>query len=101
MPHYTYACVDCGPFDMFRSIAHFAAPCDCPTCGQLAERQLAGPMLAGGAQPKPAMPAGTRAHRAGCGCCGPVMSKTASAAAQAAGAPMTARARPSSFLSGG
>lgn len=102
MPRYTYACAACGPFDAARSLAEFADPCDCPSCGALAERQLALPMLAGGAAPLPlAADGGAKTHRAGCGCCSPMRSKIASATTQAAGASKTARAAAPAFLSGG
>jgi putative FmdB family regulatory protein len=76
MPLYDYECTACGPFTEFGSMAAFAAPQACPTCGAASGRNLmASPSL----KPEPVSTA-TALRRAGitpsrhpaaCGCCTP------------------------------
>ena len=40
MPLYDYICADCGPFKETAPISQYDAPCACPTCGTLSERNL-------------------------------------------------------------
>lgn len=82
MPEYDYACPCCGPFFMFRPMAEYAEPQECPDCGRMALRgHLSAPAIAGkGAKPMMAAinernpEAGSRfstgtSHPGGCGCC--------------------------------
>ncbi|MEO0915141.1 MAG: zinc ribbon domain-containing protein, partial [Pseudomonadota bacterium] len=40
MPMYTYTCRACGDFNEMAPLSQFDAPCTCPTCGLLSERNL-------------------------------------------------------------
>jgi putative FmdB family regulatory protein len=53
MPLYGYQCAECGPFQVSRSLAEFAADAECPTCRHASPRILAAPGLM-------TMPANTR-----------------------------------------
>lgn len=73
MPAYEYVCATCGQFTASRSMAAFAEPADCPTCGGSAPRLLLSAPFLGG-QPRSRLGAAAAApsarHAAGCGCCG-------------------------------
>ncbi len=71
MPTYDYGCERCGPFSENRPMAEFAKPQPCPSCGALAPRSLASPMMAAGANSEPAAAGASpfRAHPGGCACC--------------------------------
>ena len=93
MPTYDYLCTECGSFSALRPMADYAAPQDCPGCGQSSRRaMLTVPNIA-------AMPAGRRnafatnersanaprlssagSHRAGCSCCSPAKAEAPQAA---------------------
>lgn len=45
MPLYGYQCTKCGPFEDFCSVANFAKPMACPSCGAAAPRQVAAAQL--------------------------------------------------------
>ncbi|MBX3539492.1 MAG: zinc ribbon domain-containing protein [Chelatococcus sp.] len=80
MPVYDYECHACGPFTALRPMADFAAPCDCPDCGEEAPRVLLtapaigmanrSSHLAHAANERSAHePRRSSGHGAGCGCC--------------------------------
>lgn len=46
MPTYTYACRDCGQFDLLRAICGRDELASCPHCGDAATRVFAAPHLA-------------------------------------------------------
>jgi putative FmdB family regulatory protein len=45
MPIYEYRCKACGPFEDFCSMGDFAKPMSCPSCRELAPRQVAAAQL--------------------------------------------------------
>lgn len=70
MPTYDYSCATCGPFSEVRSMAEFAQPQPCPTCGDAAPRAfLSAPALGGSAKNEAAAPSPIRPHPGGCRCC--------------------------------
>lgn len=80
MPVYEYMCPEHGPFEAMRPMADYAAPCDCPDCGEAAPRvMLTVPRLAvmdGATRTAHATnerarhePKSTRTHGPGCSCC--------------------------------
>lgn len=62
MPMYDYRCTTCGDFRELRPMAESRTPRPCPHCGEVAERALSAPFLAG-VDPLE----GTRGSRAGSG----------------------------------
>lgn len=46
MPVYEYLCEDCGYFEELRPMSESGAPCNCPECGNLAEKIMSAPRLA-------------------------------------------------------
>lgn len=48
MPSYQYACIACGPFALWRAMADWDKPSDCPACGAPAPRLAAAPHVRGG-----------------------------------------------------
>lgn len=72
MPIYDYDCPACGRFSARRSLADFAAPTSCPSCGVPAPRLLLStPQLGGGQRAEAGAPAAARvSHGGGCACCG-------------------------------
>ncbi len=89
MPFYSYLCAECGPFDEIRSIAAYEEPELCPSCGELAPRQLGAPMIraASGESRNSAPASRLLRHRAGCGCCASSALRPSTAEAMAAAAP--------------
>ena len=80
MPLYEYECAGCGPFAVFRLMAEYALPANCPTCSLEAPRALAcvPAMIASGGL-RPAVSASSASagasgfgrHSGGCRCgCG-------------------------------
>jgi putative FmdB family regulatory protein len=45
MPLYEFRCLDCGEFDVWRSIAEVRLPLHCPTCQQPAKRIFSAPAI--------------------------------------------------------
>lgn len=45
MPLYAYQCPRCGPFDAYRPMAEYRAPCPCPACGVSSARKVTAPQL--------------------------------------------------------
>jgi putative FmdB family regulatory protein len=94
MPVYDYQCASCGPFSAFRSMADYAKPAPCDTCGVDAPRAiLSAPALANmdpslrkghatneRSRHEPRRSGGS--HPAGCGCCGPRKPSAAAGAAK-------------------
>ncbi len=83
MPHYDYACDECGPFSAERRMADFALPHPCPGCGKIGARALALPSFAAmdrgrrtaieGNERSRSAPARVSGggHPSGCSCCRP------------------------------
>jgi putative FmdB family regulatory protein len=54
MPLYEYDCLDCGPFDLWRSMAESSAAAPCKQCGAPAARVLSAVALGRGrGRPRP------------------------------------------------
>jgi putative FmdB family regulatory protein len=45
MPLYEFRCLDCGEFDVWRSMAEASMPLHCPTCQQPAKRLFSAPAV--------------------------------------------------------
>lgn len=75
MPTYEYTCQQHGPFKATASLANFDTPQNCPTCHQLAPRNLmSAPLISTkGPRPKANQSAGHKGpkvkHAPGCACC--------------------------------
>lgn len=48
MPLYEFRCDDCGPFDLWRSMAESDQPAHCPTCEEPGKRIFSPPMVLSG-----------------------------------------------------
>ena len=90
MPSYDYGCQRCGEFSLWRPMAEYDLPQDCPDCGDSCGRVLSAmPAIAGiDAGRRAAMATNERsahepkrwgAHAAVCGCCKPGGRKTLAA----------------------
>jgi putative FmdB family regulatory protein len=79
MPNYDYACLGCGSFTFFCSIAESDEAQNCPRCGKRSKRVLlSAPSISGRGGPDTSRSgrvafgrelAKWRKHSVGCGCC--------------------------------
>lgn len=106
MAVYDYQCRTCGPFTAIRPMAQSGDPCDCPDCGQPAERALLTvPYFAGmDADRRKAFATNERArheprrggasHGPGCSCCSGTTSRPSGTLRHADGAKTFPAKRP-------
>ncbi|ELS05463.1 putative regulatory protein, FmdB family [Xenococcus sp. PCC 7305] len=45
MPLYEYRCNPCGEFEVWRSLAEYNAPMNCPDCDQVAQKMVSAPSI--------------------------------------------------------